>query len=155
MIRLLRVKYLEDSDAIADKIDAVLDGIFELEDMPEHTDLGAVIAVAAEMKEYSWEPYTKDCVYIITRSSQWSIFENGLLLKAGVKYQAEDVLDDYYSGKIKLIKLRRKIDKYLRFWLTTDEVLDKILKHGMSSLTPTDYKVLKDVADAPDIYNKD
>jgi hypothetical protein len=144
MIRLLKVTYLEGADEMSSKVNEYLNGILDTEDFPSHTGIGIVLAAAADMKEYSWEPYKRDCIYIITQEKTWNLFEDGLLKKVGVQYQVEDVLDEYYSGKIKLPKLRRKIQKYLRFWLTCDDVLDKISKHGMSSLTTLDYKILRD-----------
>lgn len=147
MIRLLKITYLEGADSLAKKVNEYLDGVIDAEDFPLHTDIGEVIAAAAEMKDFSWEPYKRDCIYLITQDKMWKIFEERLLQRVGAHYQVEDVLDDYYNGSIKLPKLRRKIQKYLRFWLTTDDVLDKISRHGMSSLTTLDYKVLRDASE--------
>jgi hypothetical protein len=147
MIRLLKVTYLEDADKLSYKVNEYLDNVLDAEDFPSHTGIGEVLVAAAEMKEYSWEPYRRDCIYIITQEKNWKVFEDGLLKKVGVQYEIEDVLDEYYSGNIKLPKLRRKIQKYLRFWLTCDDVLDKISKHGMSSLTTLDYKILRDASE--------
>ena len=143
MIRLLKVTYDESADSISRKISLYINDQLDLEDYPPHTQFGEVLSVAAEMKEYSWEPSKQECIYIITRNSMWNSFEEHLLKQAGIEYQVEDVLDSYYSGEIKLPRLRKRIEKYLRFWLTSDEVLDKIGKHGMDSLTPIDYKVLR------------
>jgi hypothetical protein len=143
MIRLLKVTYEESADSISQKINLYVNNQLDVDDYPPHTELGEVLSAAAEMKEYSWEPYTQDCIYIITCDTMWKTFETLLLQKVGVKYVVEDVLDRYYNGEIKLPRLRKKIEKYLRFWLTSDEVLDKIGKHGMDSLTATDYQVLK------------
>ena len=142
MIRLLRVQYTEPAARIVEKLALHIDGSMDLEDYPGHTPFGTILDVAHELQEYSWEPASGDCVYLITQGTQWDLFVSALLVPAGIGYTVEDCLDQYYAGHLRLPRLRKRIERYLRYWLTTDEVLDKMNAHGAGSLTATDRAVL-------------
>jgi hypothetical protein len=95
-----------------------------------------------------------ECMYAILNDQYVNILAD-LYSKYGIKFSIHDlskdvILDNKIPNKFKNYKMKSVkkeitdlINEYKLNWVSKDDILDKILEKGISSLTKIDYEILE------------